>query len=90
MGDGAADYALLITQANKDARYYNPLQNGYIDVTFTRTKADIKMMAVSTVLSKDYSASELAGFTVRPAKSGLKLSGGRGLNLKQKALFSLG
>lgn len=90
MGDGTADYALLLTQANKDARYYNPLQSGYIDVTFSRTQADVKMMGVSTVLSKEYSAFEVAGFTVRPGKSGLKLTGGRGLNLKQKALFSMG
>lgn len=91
MGAATADYSLLLTQSNPDARYYNALHNGYIDVTFTKDKAEVKMMGVSTVLSTDYTAFEVAGFTVRKqGKGGLKVGGGRGLNLKQKALFALG
>jgi len=88
MGEATSDYSLLITQSNDDARYYNALHNGYIDIVFGKTKADIKMMAVSTVFSRDYRAFEVAGFSVKHSSDGtLKVSGGRGLNLKQKALF---
>ncbi|WP_371397192.1 alkaline phosphatase [Fretibacter rubidus] len=88
MGDSTADYSLLLTQSNKDARYYNALQCGYVAVSFTKDKADISMMGLSTVTSKDYSAFEVAGFSVRAGETTLKASRARGLNLKQKALFS--
>jgi phosphodiesterase/alkaline phosphatase D-like protein len=88
MGDGTADYALLLTQANKDARYYNPLPNGYSDITFTKMGATVRMMAVSDTQSLNYSMSEIASFTVKPKKGGLNISTARGLNLKQRALFS--
>lgn len=88
MGAGTADYALLLTQSNKDARYYNPLHNGYTDITFTRSSADVRMIAVSTTQSLDYTANEVASFSVRPSKERLSISNAKGLNLKQRALFS--
>lgn len=88
MGSGTSDYALLLTQANEDARYYNPLHNGYVDITFGRSSAVVKMIAISNTQSRDYSASEVAGFTVKPSKGKLLLSNPKGLNLKQRALFS--
>jgi len=88
MGSGTAHYALLLTQANNDARYYNPLHNGYTDITFSRNAADVRMMAISNTQSQDYSASEVASFTVRPNKGKLTISNARGLNLKQRALFN--
>ena len=88
MGSGTSDYALLLTQANEDARYYNPLHNGYVDITFGRSSAEVKMIAISDTQSRDYSASEVAGFTVKPSKGKLSLSNPKGLNLKQRALFS--
>ena len=88
MGGGTADYALLLTQANEDARYYNPLHNGYVDITFGRSSAEVKMIAISDTQSRDYSAAVIAGFTVKPNKGKLSLSNPRGLNLKQRALFS--
>ena len=88
MGGGTEDYALLLTQANEDARYYNPLHNGYCDITFGRSSAEVHMIAISNTQSLDYTASELASFTVRPAKGKLSISNAKGLNLKQRALFN--
>lgn len=88
MGGGAVDYALLLTQANEDARYYNAMHNGYSDITFTKDKARVKMIAVSDVTQQEYSASEVAAFTVRPDKGSLSVSSPKGLNLKQRALFN--
>ncbi len=88
MGTGTADYALLLTQANDDARYYNPLHNGYTDITFSRSAAQVRMMAISNTQSQDYTASEVATFSVRPNKGKLTISNARGLNLKQRALFN--
>ena len=88
LGDATADYALLLTQSNPDARYYNALHNGYIDFELTRNKGTVRMMAVSTVTSLDYTASEIARFTLRPDKDSIKVTRPKGLNLKQRALFS--
>ncbi len=88
MGDGTADYNLLITQSNPDVRYYNALYNGFLDLTFTHKKCDAKLIAVDTVLSKTYSAFETAAFTVKPDAKTLKFGTPKGLNLKQRALFS--
>ena len=88
MGDGAQDYALLLTQANEDARYYNAMHNGYTDITFTKDSARVRMISVSNVTTQDYSAAEVAAFTVRPDKGSLSVSAPKGLNLKQRALFN--
>jgi len=72
LGSGTADYALLLTQGNDDARYYNPLHNGYTDITFGRDAADVKMIAISNTQSREYSANEVASFSVKPNK-GLRL-----------------
>lgn len=88
LGSATEDYSLLLTQSNPDARYYNALHNGYIDFALTRSKATVRMMGVSTVKSQDYTASEIAQFTIKPDKGSLKASSPKGLNLKQRALFS--
>ena len=88
LGDATADYSLLLTQSNPDARYYNALQNGYIDFALTRGAASVRMMGLSTVKSQDYTAAETASFTLKPHKGSLKASAPKGLNLKQRALFS--
>ena len=88
LGDATADYSLLLTQSNPDARYYNALHNGYIDFALTRNKGTVRMMGVSTVKSQDYKASEIAQFTIKPYKGSVKVGSPRGLNLKQRALFS--
>jgi len=88
LGDATADYSLLLTQSNPDARYYNALYNGYIDFTLTRNKGTVRMVGVSTVKSQSYEAFEAARFTLKPFKGSIKLSSPKGLNLKQRALFS--
>ena len=88
LGGATADYSLLLTQSNPDARYYNALHNGYIDFALTRSKCTVRMMGVSTVKSQDYTASEVAQFTIKPDKGSVKVGSPKGLNLKQRALFS--
>jgi len=88
LGDTTADYALLLTQSNPDARYYNALHNGYIDFALTRNKGTVRMMGLSTVKAQDYEAFEVARFTLKPYKGSVKVSSPKGLNLKQRALFS--
>ncbi|MGB0907542.1 MAG: alkaline phosphatase D family protein [Maricaulaceae bacterium] len=88
LGDGTADYALLLTQSNEDARYYNPLHNGYNDITFTRRNATVRMIGISDVSTRTYSAFDVASFVVKPNKGSLSIGSPKGLNLKQRALFS--
>lgn len=88
LGDATSDYSLLLTQSNPDARYYNALHNGYIDFTVTPRKSTVRMMGVSTVKSLEYEATQIAQFTIRPDKDSLKVTNPKGLNLKQRALFS--
>jgi phosphodiesterase/alkaline phosphatase D-like protein len=92
LGEGTADHNLLLTQSNPDARYYNALVNGYIDLTLTPKKAKVKMVGIDTVLSRDYQAFDAARFTLRPTKSKgketVKVTSPKGLNLKQRLLFS--
>ena len=87
MGDGTADYALLLTQKNKDVRYYNAMNNGYLDLELTRTKAKARLIAVDRVDSHDYTAFEAANFTLKPTKNTLKATAPKGLNFKQRLLF---
>ncbi len=88
LGEATADYSLLLTQSNPDARYYNALHNGYIDFALTPSKGTVKMMAMSTVKSQNYEANEIAQFTIKPSKDSVKVCKPKGLNLKQRALFS--
>lgn len=89
MGPAAEDYALLMTQHNKDVRYYNPMRSGYIDLTLERTKGTARLINVDTVKSRTYQASLSAQFTIRPTSDGsLKITSPKGLNIKQRALFS--
>lgn len=88
LGSGTADYSLLLTQSNPDARYYNALHNGYIDFSLTHRRGTVRMMGISTVKAQDYEAFEVARFTLKPYKGSVKVSSPKGLNLKQRALFS--
>ncbi len=88
MREATEPYALLMTQANPDVRYYNPLNNGYVDITFERDRAQTRLIGVDNVLSEDYSVFETASFTVRPTRTSLKVANPKGLNLKQRALFN--
>jgi phosphodiesterase/alkaline phosphatase D-like protein len=82
------DYSLLMTQSNPDVRYYNAMHNGYLDITVTHKKVSADCITVDTILSRDYSARAMAKFTVKKDGESLKVTRPRGLNLKQRALFS--
>ena len=89
LGDGTADHNLLLTQSNPDARYYNALHNGYIELTLSSKKAKVRMIGISTVASRDYEAFNAAQFTIRPTKGDtLKVTSPKGLNFKQRLLFA--
>jgi len=89
MGPTTEDYALLMTQHNKDVRYYNPMRSGYLDVEFSKKTGTARLISVDTRLSKDYKAEMTAQFTLRPTSNGsVKFAAPKGLNLKQRALFS--
>lgn len=89
LGDGTADHNLLLTQSNPDARYYNALHNGYIELTLTPKKAKVHMVGISTVASRNYDAFTVAQFTIRPTKEDtLKVTSPKGLNFKQRLLFA--
>jgi len=87
MGEATADHNLLLTQSNPDARYYNALLNGFIDLTLTEKKAVVRMVAVTSVTSRDYESFDAAGFTLRKSDDTIKVKSPKGLNLKQRALF---
>ncbi len=88
LGSGTADHNLLLTQSNPDARYYNALVNGYIDLTLTPKKAKVKMIGISTVESREFEAFTAAQFTLRKSGDTLKVTSPKGLNFKQRLLFS--
>lgn len=87
LGDGTAEHNLLLTQKNEDARYYNATRSGFIDLTLTPKKAAVVMLNVDTVLSRDYTLSETASFTLRKSGDTLKASSPKGLSMTQRALF---
>ena len=88
LGDNTADYSLLLTQSNPDARYYNALHNGYIDFSLSRRRETVRMIGISTVKAQDYEVFEAARFTLKPYKGSVMVKSPKGLNLKQRALFS--
>ena len=87
LGDGTADHNLLLTKENPDAKYYNALRSGFVDLTLTPKRATIRMMSVDSVLSRDYTLSETARFTIKKSKGTLKAKSPKGLSMTQRALF---
>lgn len=87
LGDGVAEHNLLLTQKNEDARYYNAQRSGFIDLTLTPKNASVVMLNVDTVLSREYTLSETARFTVRKSGDTLKAASPKGLSVTQRALF---
>ena len=68
-------------------RYYNALENGFIDLNLTAKSATVRMICVSTVTSRNYEAFETARFKLKKSGESIKVKSPRGLNLKQRALF---
>lgn len=92
LGDGTAQHNLLLTRENEDARYYNALHNGYIDVELGRKSGKITMYAVDKVNDHNYGNFRAASFRVKPrtkdGKDTLRIGKPRGLTIAQRALFA--
>ena len=87
LGGKGAEYALLTNQKNKDVRYINGEDHGYIDLHVTPSKVDARFMAVDTVLSPEYNAFQKAKFTIGKRKSIAQFKGISGVGLKERFLF---
>jgi len=87
LGDGTAEHNLLLTKENPDAKYYNALKSGFVDLTLTSKQAVVRMMSVDTVLSRDYIVSETARFKITKSGKSIKAKSPKGLSLTQRALF---
>ncbi|MEL6686244.1 MAG: alkaline phosphatase D family protein [Pseudomonadota bacterium] len=92
LGDVTEPHNLLLTRENEDARYYNALHNGFMDVQLGRKRGTITMHAVDRVNDRDYQTFEAASFSVYSrwidGKETLRIGRPRGLNLTQRALFA--
>lgn len=87
LGDATERYALLMTRENDDVRYYNPLYNGYVDLTLKPNHAEVQLMAVDTIRSYAYGAFAAARFNIRPDDGSIKATRPIGLTIEQYALF---
>ena len=87
LGDGTPEHNLLLTQKNEDARYYNATRSGFIDLMLTPKKVAVTMFNVDTVLSREYTVSETARFTLRKSGDTIKAASPKGLSMPQRALF---
>ena len=92
LGDRTSDLNLLVTRENADAKFYDATVNGYIDLTLTPRRAKAEMVAVRGVKTLDYTVERAAAFSVRrkreDGRDTLKLGSPKGLNIKQRLLFS--
>ena len=88
MGDGIKDYALLMTRSNSDVAYYNAEKSGYMELTLTPQKGQVSFIAVDTVETTDYRAFEIAKFDIKKKNGSLKFDSPKGLNVKQRLLFT--
>lgn len=92
LGDATEQHNLLLTRENDDARYYNALHNGYIEVELGRKSGKVTMYAVDKVNNRDYGSFRAASFSVKPRKKDgketLRIGKPRGLNIAQRALFA--
>jgi alkaline phosphatase D len=87
LGEATAEHNLLLTQKNEDARFYDATRSGFVDLTLTEKKAAVIMFNVDTVLSRDYTLSETAHFTLRKRGGSVKAVSPKGLSAAQRALF---
>ncbi len=92
LGDATAQHNLLLTRENDDARYYNALHNGFVEVELGRKSGKITMHAIDSVNTRDYGSFRAASFSVKPrrkdGKETLRIGAPRGLGLAQRALFA--
>ena len=87
LGGKGAEYALLTNQKNKDVRYLNGENHGYIELEITPSKAIARYIAIDTITSPEYNAFEKAAFTISKRGGTARFSGSDGLSLKEGFLF---
>ena len=87
LGGATAEHNLLLTKENPDAKYYNALKNGFLDLTLNSKQVTVRMMSVDTVRSRDYTLTETARFKIRKSGQSIKAKSPKGLSLTQRALF---
>ncbi len=87
LGSGTKDFALLVTRDNPQARYYDPLHKGYIDLTLTHKKGVAKHVSMSTVEAPDYKVKITAQFTFKPKANSVHFTGHKGLGFKEWVLW---
>ena len=92
LGDNTADFNLLLTRENRDARFYDATARGFLDIELTPTRARVEMVAVRGVERPDYTTRRAARFDIRPTRRDgvdtLKITSPRGLGLRQRVLFA--
>jgi len=87
LGGKGEEYALLTGRDNKDVRFINGEDHGYIDLHVTRDKASADFVAVDTIESAEYGVFVKCGFDVKKSGGVAGFSSVRGLTLKQRAVF---
>ncbi|MDB5425976.1 MAG: phosphodiesterase/alkaline phosphatase, partial [Phenylobacterium sp.] len=61
----------LIAQANKEVVFNDQMSQGFILLTLTREEARGDMVAVSTIVAKDFKTRTVKSFATRPDGKGL-------------------
>jgi phosphodiesterase/alkaline phosphatase D-like protein len=88
LGGATADYSLLLTKENADAKYYEARYNGFTTVELTPRKAHVQMWAIPNVREADYEVNRVAAFNIRPSGKSLNITDPKGLSTTQRLLFS--
>ncbi|MGV6818923.1 MAG: alkaline phosphatase D family protein [Parvularcula sp.] len=87
LGDGAADYSLLIRKENRDIRFHDSASHGYILLDLEEDRGTVDYIAVSTITEPTYEAFVTARFDLKKRNGTVDLTNGRGLGFKEKVLF---
>jgi len=61
----------LIAKANKEVVFNDQMSQGYVLLTLTRTEAKADMVAVSTIVAKDFTTKVVKSFKVTPERTGI-------------------
>jgi len=64
------DYGEVIARANPEVLYNNQVAKGFVLLTLTREQATAEMVAVSTIVEKDFTAKALKRWVVTPDGTG--------------------
>lgn len=83
LGKRAADFALLVNRENPSVRYVSGRTHGYIDLVFTRQRADAAFRAVRTISEPDTSTFREASFRVFRKGGQLELDSVAGLGFRE-------